>query len=206
MSKMWILQLHALEHRGGLHAIHVMKDIPGGGTKGALSIALPITPAAAVGELKRQNEAARLFDRNLDFSAIVKAFAGYLLNEAGQLAWNVEQARALNRASFLLWVLVDMKIAGTVVSEQERRQCAEEYAALASLHPSVAHLEAHAAFFDELGSRDLSSLAVSGRVLRDVIRCRFPKEDRDAVEAILMRRVTAPLLAARRRMPGTPGR
>lgn len=203
MSTAWILQLHALEHRGGIHVIHVMKDILGVGTEGALSIALPVAPAAAVAEFKRQNEARRLFESDCDFAVIVKTFAAYLVNDAGQIAWNVEQARALNRASFLLWVLTDMEIAGTFVSEQERHQRAEEYAELCSLHPTEAHLEAHAAFFEELGARDLSTLAISRGVLRNVIRQAFPRNDWDAVEAILMPRVAAPLLAARRLMPGT---
>lgn len=206
MSNTWILQLHALEHRGGLHAIHVMKDVLGVGTEGALSIALPVSPAAAVGEFKRQNEATQLFDRDFDFRAIVRTFAGYLLNDAGQLGWNVEQARLLNRASFLLWTLVDMESAGTFVSEQERRQRAEEYAELSSLHPTEAHLEAHAGFFAELGARDLSSLAISRGLLRGVIRRTFPRNDWDAVEGISMPRVAVPLLAARRLRSGTPRR
>lgn len=200
----WVLQLYALEHRDGRHIVHLTKEILGAETEGVLSVELPIAPAVAVGEFKRKNEATRLFDgEEIDFDVVVKTFGGYLLDGAGRLAWDVEQARALNRASFLLWLLADMEIAGTFVPEHERRQRAEEYADLWSLHPTEAHIEADATFFAELRGRNLSTFAVSKAMLSAAIRRSFPKDDWGAVGVIMASRVAAPpLLVARRLMPG----
>lgn len=199
----WVIQLYALERRNGRRLLHLTKEILGAETEGVLSVELPIAPEAAIGEFQTTNEAARLFDRDFDFDVVVKTFAGYLLNTDGQLAWDVEQARALNRASFLLWILADMEVTGTFVPVGDRRKRAEEYAELWALHPTEEHIERDAAFFGELGGRDLSTFTVSRRVLRTIIRRAFPRGDWDVVEAILAPRVTAPpLLAARRLMPG----
>jgi hypothetical protein len=199
----WVLQLYALEHHDGRRMIHLTKELLGDATEGVLSVELPVVPSEAVAEFAQKNEASRLFDHACDFAVIVKTFAGYLLDEAGQLSWSVEQARALNRSSFLLWVLADMEVSGTFVPEAERHRRAEEYADLWSLHPTEAHIENDAAFFAELGRRALSTFAASKTVIRSVVRQTFPKEDWTAVEAIVASRAAAPpLLAARRLMPG----
>lgn len=203
----WVIQLYALEHKDGRRMIHLTKEILGRMTEGVLSVELPIAPDVAVAEFERKNEAARLFDWGLDFGVVVRTLAGYLLDGAGQLAWNVEQARALNRASFLLWALADMEVAGTFVPETERMMRAEEYADLWALHPTEQHIENDAAFFTELGGCDLSTFAASKGTIRSAIRRAFPRRDWDAVEAILESRMAAPpLLAARRLLPGTKRR